>query len=477
MVQHKFDLQYYKTLSMEDRITYINNCEEKEIHICTEDFSDLSNVWNRYLGNKYNEKFITAHIKKNFGIKYNDHEHNFLLQLCPGMSNNKDNTDLFIEAVELYVQNGWITKENDNELIVNCFTFNSYLPRDNKVCDYLIELYDRLEIKLCDYVVEQHKPKFGINEESQDNKSDFLCYIAEQGSAENFLKFFELYIARNYLIPPNIFELLINEPTSYYFFKSDVCAITKILDMCEQNNIKIYCKGLLKQFCLHCSNWNMILRIIDICEKNSENVFCTTFPSPIVGIGKNFGLDENLYVCKKLLESGVTISNVAVDRSYYSMSNNFTYFDAILKYNTFEVVISVLGFIKKQNCVPTNNFIKIRVPCYECLNGEPSSCNYRNVTSNYICMVRFGCSLSELLNYGHSDMPPTNNEFSVSYTEFCGPADALQVFNAPGKNILPNPEDSMTEEEYEIYTSSPNYQWPYKKYEINPEIMSIHDFD
>lgn len=116
-----------------------------------------------------------------------------------------------------------------------------------------------------------------------------------------------------------------------------------------------------------------------------------------------------------------------------------------------------------KNIKPINNIIKIYSACWECYNGEPYSCNWRNITTNYICTARFGRTLNELLN---GLEPITFNKFRQGYIFFCNSADSDQIFNVAGKNII---KDEDKDEDGD------DMPWPYVKYEIPPEILSFNE--
>jgi hypothetical protein len=153
---------------------------------------------------------------------------------------------------------------------------------------------------------------------------------------------------------------------------------------------------------------------------------------------------------------GVNIYNVCQNDSHIK-NKNMNYIDAVIMYNNFDVV----KYLIDNGVRPTNNIILIYSACWECINGESYSCNFRNVTTNYVCTFRFGLTISELISGLNKIF---DNDFRFCYTYFCGPANSDQVFNVAGKNVI-EPADNDDD-------NNDDHVWSYKVYETAPKILS-----
>lgn len=113
----------------------------------------------------------------------------------------------------------------------------------------------------------------------------------------------------------------------------------------------------------------------------------------------------------------------------------------------------------------TNRIYKLYIECGDCHNGEPHPCNWRNINANFVSLQRFNISLVDI-----SDINCKENYdiFSVSYSEFDGLANNLEIYTNPGIDELELSEEDNEDYEYDSYKQH-NYRIPPKTYLINDE--------
>ncbi len=442
-----FDPKYFKTLSKNEKIEYLNNCDDETITLNISNYSDIIYILNEkglFGSNQIciDEDYVMAHAKKRFTCNGSD----VLFTLCHSSSVGGKRTEIITKVIDLYVEKGWISKNNTNDLIFNVFGYDyPFDPRPEKFYDSIIELYDRLQIPI-------NTPY--SNNIIRYNTKDLLCHCAQRGSSDNFIKIFELYDKRCYAISDNVFQLYLTRNFGDYKEKN----INKIIQLCNKHNIKIVSKLALTKFATYCDSW-MIIK--DMFEKIIADKFNTEDMSDaIVVIGARFGLDENLFVYYNIIQKyGIDIYNIKTDR-LEGTSIIIRYIDAIIMYNKDK---KVFEFLLHQGIKPQNNLIKIYSPCWDCVNGESHGCNYRNITTNYVCTFRYNKSIDELIKEQKIEKC---DDMRFCYVYFCNDADSNQVFNVAGKGELTEKCDCEEDKEDDL-------RWPYIKYQINPEILSL----
>jgi hypothetical protein len=125
----------------------------------------------------------------------------------------------------------------------------------------------------------------------------------------------------------------------------------------------------------------------------------------------------------------------------------------------------VLQYLLSRDIIPHNNIIKLYAPCPECYNGENHSCNYRNVTTEYISLKRYGVRLDSLKTL-NKDTAPVH----ISYYEFDGPANDQEVYVEPGIDLVASSDrtyiattNANEDSDNEYYEKQHIYKIPPKK--------------
>lgn len=276
-----FDYKHFKTLSKDEKIQYLNNYEEEIIDLHITEYSDIIHILHEmpYHQLCIDDDYVMAHANKKFTCNGQD----VLDALCYNFDETTKLTYIIKKVIELYIEKGWISKENHTDLIYKIFTCNKqkfpnkFLVEDISLYDYIIDLYDKLEIPL-----NEIPNNTGIYAEN-----DLLCSIARYGLSKNFIKILELYIKRNFLVDKNILNIY-----SERRFHNDYDAnnITIIIELCKQNNINLLDNLFLTNVVKYCDDWNTVKHLIEIFLLNNVDIHNNN--DLIVHIGKKFNLEH-----------------------------------------------------------------------------------------------------------------------------------------------------------------------------------------
>ena len=122
---------------------------------------------------------------------------------------------------------------------------------------------------------------------------------------------------------------------------------------------------------------------------------------------------------------------------------NETVLDNILFYGSASVIKKLLdnGFVF------LDRIYKLYVPCYDCHNGEQGSCNWRNVSANFVSLSRFEVPISNISSIKAEKKYP---KFYVTYGMLDGEADELEVYTECGIDELDFPDEEGAQRIYRI---------------------------
>ena len=122
---------------------------------------------------------------------------------------------------------------------------------------------------------------------------------------------------------------------------------------------------------------------------------------------------------------------------------NETVLDNILFYGSASVIRKLLdnGFVF------SDRIYKLYVECDDCHNGEPHSCNWRNVSGNFVSLSRFEVPLANISSIRVEESYP---KFYVTYGMLDGEANELEVYTKCGIDELDFPNDHGAQRIYRI---------------------------
>jgi len=430
-----FDTTEYLNLSSdEEKITYLNDLPEKYIELHSVGNSDYNKLFHG------STNLLYALAKKRF--------------VCGGMSiltrichSHSAKTDFIVQLLSLYEENGWFTTPSEMTILHDIFTYEDFVyPRNESLYDYCIELYDRLNIPI--------NIKNGWRTPHVDTLDAFVNY----GPIKYFVKLLKLYISRALPIDKNIFIKFISR-LFYKLKKDDATYFIELVDICTANNINmsnqddlvdwrnnridpLYCVSM----CI--DNWDCLKKIISIHLDNHLPININN--QLLINIGKHYCLDANKFILEYCKKENQDI--------HYRTNKSKSYTDEIIQHNSLEILQYVLSL----GIIPSNNVITKYVPCPECYNGESHSCNFRNITTEYILLKRYGKRLSEI-NTLTFETPPVSPPVSFSYEEFDGDANSREIYVEPGIDILSADTDYDDDRDYEYEQGQNVYKIPPKK--------------
>ena len=395
---HCFVLEdYFNIKDVQNKIEYLNNCVDNEIILENIDYKHY-NAFHCC----YNNDLYLAMARKRF--TYNNKS--VLISIC---NTSRDNINVITSALEIYEKNRWIETENEKSVIDTIYSYgDSTYPRDIKIYDYIIGVYDRLEIPFNNIL---------------NNIIVRMC------SLDNFLRMLKIYKERNFQIDSNIFIKFINTKSSNYQIKDDL--LDELIDFCITNNLHIYNVDKITYewqsneiiiMTLHklldiTQNWNIIKKVFDFYQDkdypiNEEN-------TNILEKMGNLNLEAIEYIINYWHSKGIS----------YNI-NNETFIKEIISNNSVEV----LRYIMKMGAKPIDyidSIYKLYIPCPHCYNGELSRCNYRNVSLEYILLSRYKIKIKDLENSDILDKLENTESVEFDYSEFEGDADDNEIYVEP----------------------------------------------
>jgi hypothetical protein len=397
-----FNPEHFKTLGNEEKIKYLNDNPQEIIELDNVPYKD-------YIRFDYEcDELIMAFANKKF--RYNNIC--FLRSLCFG----SQKSEMIIKVIDLYVQRGWFT---NYDIIHDVFC-----RRYDYVTDYIVEVYDKLQIPI------------NINE-SNNNKDyqrslcmsiiygrDVLYTTAQCGPIANLIKLLKLYEERNLTIVDDILDVYVKD--HYYEKCYEPEKILELIEICLKHGANLSNELVLNRLSTYCNDWTTIKYVINLSLEKGINICSNIYL--INNIGSKFGIDANQFIIDHFVHHGTNIQG--------------SYTDAIISKNN----LSVLKYVLSRGIKPKNNIIELYVPCAQCHNGEGGACNYRKFTTNYICLDRYDISLNDLADLNKLDNVVDFGKFDTSWgywVYFDKEADNNQVFDAPGIQYIDDDDSGL----------------------------------
>lgn len=402
MIMHDFDVNNFKQLKDEqDKYNYIICCRDETIN--TTEHMRI----NEHSSEKYILALITKKFTSGFHEVFNDV---FILHKSP---------DIMKKALDMYVKNKWITESNYRYI---AYAFISKY-NTSSIAQYLCDFFKKQNIEL-NFI----QTLSGVRDILNNIGSSFV-------HVENLIWLINYYFDNKFDINKNIF---INHVISCYYYKiaqhhswlSNKLIdphyedkFLKLFDICIQYNIDVIDDTALYYISHSCENWTTLKYMIDYYLTKKYKLYENI--KVIFTIGERFGIDENKYILDYLQENNVDVNKLENCPHFRNNLDTPTYFDAVLKNNS----IDMIKYTINRGVKIQNNVHRIRVDCPECYNGELSDCNYRNITSNYVSLYRFGAKINDLFAYLYSNCD--NNDFHAYYSDFVDEADNDEIFDEP----------------------------------------------
>lgn len=419
-----FDIDVFLSLpSSESKIEYLDSCGESTI------------ILTGVEGTKYNKLLFWHDRSVYFALCKKKFNCNGITIFSICCNNFKSDFQFIKTILEIYEKNNWLTVDTDEGTIIHeLFSYSdSIYPRDEELFDYVTELYDRVNIPI--NIIK--------------NELDTLECVARKGSINNFLRLLKLYKTRNL----HIKDVFVQFIRRQYYSKQNTQLMNELVDFCIKNNIDVTnAHNINNEFHSHetidvpyhlsscISDWSILKKVI-VCYLD-KNIPINTDNRLLVNIGRNFEIEAVKFMIDYCEKNKQDIHAYPLPDFYYD-TMNFT--DAIIFSNSVEV----LQYILSLGIIPKNNVIKLYVPCNECYNGESHSCNFRNVTTEYISLSRYEVTLDKL--HTITENKPARR---ISYYEFSGPAKENEVYTEPGVDVLEvsdnDSEDNSIQYTFEI---------------------------
>jgi hypothetical protein len=182
----------------------------------------------------------------------------------------------------------------------------------------------------------------------------------------------------------------------------EIQILSELIDFCIENGLNIYNKERLDY------NWNPVPdleqsnQIITVLHKLIEETYEWSTIKKVFNyyVENGISLFEN---GNNPLYSMATMHDVpAIDYMLTYCETHSKAFDLndsefIMKVISFNTV-AVLKYLISRGAKPQDAIYIWEVPCPDCYNGEQHKCNFRNITLEYILLVRYGITLAELYN-------------------------------------------------------------------------------
>lgn len=179
--------------------------------------------------------------------------------------------------------------------------------------------------------------------------------------------------------------------------------------------------------------------------------------SLILEIGSKFGIEANKFILDHLEKCEIDIHQI-------KSSTGQSYTDCIISKN--EVV---LRYILSRGIIPKNNISKIYIPCPECYNGEPHDCNFRFVTTNFLCLRKYKVSINDIKNSIFISENNVDFDSGENFLSFENSYNDDQIFDRPGISKL---EIEDTDDEIKLNKYPWDYPYKFDSFEISPYILS-----
>jgi hypothetical protein len=258
----------------------------------------------------------------------------------------------------------WIFADNNllnTTIIHTIFGYNDPVyHRSADVLDCIVDIYDKLEIpiNICD-----------------SGGFDTVRYILSHNtSISSLIKILRLYESRGLPVDNDTFMCFINQ----HIKQPGLTEINELIDICTKLNLNMSGKWVCYNLSL-ITDWKVIQPFIS--AHIAQNIDINTDNQLLISACKRHGHDA----VKFMLEYCGNDVAKGVDED----SLSFT--DVVIAYGSIETIRYVL----QQGIQIRDNIICM--PYHEYRKGK---CNYRRITTEYMCYSRFSVGLADILSAG-----------------------------------------------------------------------------
>ena len=456
-----------------EKVYYLNSCIDTEIIIKNLTAQEYNSIHGCYHLGLYLE---LARKKCSFGL-YSVPDMSILNSIC-GYARNE--VDIIIEAFKIYEANKGFTTNEEKAIIHDIFSYSDFVyRRDNKLMEYTLEMYDRLEISI------------NIRDGWLSGNIDTLAKIAKYGRIDYFLAMLKAYKVRNLPIDNNIFIKFIPRMyilKNYRVYTTDLKPIetdeiqilTELIDFCIENGLNIHNKERLDY------NWNPLPdseqsnksnQLILVLHKLIEETYDWTTIKKVFNyyVENGISLFENgnnpIYLMATIhdvpaIDYMLTYCETDTHGKDYDL-NDSEFMRKIISFNS----VVVLKYLISRGAKPRDAIYRWDAPCPHCYNGERHKCNFRNITLEYILLARYGIKLAELYNPDILDKLEDADWFDMSWYDCNGNADDDEIYTKPGIDFE-DWNNFIGDDNNDTYNSATQQ----RQYRIPPVVISKEEF-
>lgn len=468
---YKFDEnEFNKINDIDKKVEYIENSEDETIELHNVEYDNM-------FSRKY-DKLSKENIPKLIRKRFSENNNSLLNHIC--LRENMYSDDYIIKLLDIYKQNNWFTRPYEKAIIHDIFTRNdpykvSYYGLTDKLFRYTLDLYNELNIDINGTGCWRNKGsllntilKYGdihvVNEL-------ILYYIEkdinfDEDKAE-LLDMVLLNMKTNKIEKTSRFDNLIklgidNLPDSFYSSDKFIITLMKIKNC--TNNFELI-DFLISKFD-DCKDDKKFVNVLNY-ELEKFVTHCKQYKHINSQLLKFIiNLIENVDNYKAIIKT------IPTKLEYYQIL-----FNAILTMNDMDLRIKsnlLIDLLKQSNYKIKNDTISIYVPHTFCINGETTSCNYRNITLNFYLIVKYGVTFNSIVNDCKSKKYfLLKSQNPVSPYELYNPiVDSSEVYDSPAFILKKN----FMEEKKEICDLSfnlfdiDNYSSRYQTYEHEEDV-------
>ena len=348
------------------------NCDYWNKHVC---------YWNKLIHLRYVKSELRLElVKRKFTVHFTninrDPPHTKSITkfiYIPELVHNESITsDEWQEYIEIVDKNNWIQERDYQTLFYNIMywerTCNPGI--DISVKKYLISIYKKNNIPINSSVINDDVPE--INN-----------FQYNQYSISNLILILDTYKENNIPIPPDtVINYLLRQYN--YLNPSNQKNFSLLIDKCieykipsciqptinQETGTLVYNTNVLAKITEVFTNWDTVMKVINIYKDYG-------FPIDDIalGVASNFGPGAVKFVLDNCNRDKILA--LSCNDTYRA---GMTFLDLIIAYNSLES----LKLCIRYGIPLTNNTHELYIPCRHCHNGEPSYCNYRKITTNFI---------------------------------------------------------------------------------------------
>lgn len=396
---------------------------------------------------KYNHDVTIELVKKRPWCRINNSTPNLFQRAALSC----ENTNLLLEILNIYNDNGWIKEDQYKTIIHDVLSYNDTIyKRENPdlIFNKIIEIYDNNNMPI------------NVKNGWRSKDIDTLACVAQYGNTSNFVKLLKLYIERGLEVDNNIFNIFFNNKYNS-MNTSDEQDMIYFIDYSADKLIMHTNVNTIAKCIAFVRNWNIVKKIIYAYKYSlhEDNVLLTAFGKYLHDVNAiKYIID---YYCDNKL-------NIYANPNVHRSDDGIFFTDCVLMYNTRDVI----DYVRSRGIIFHNHIIKLYVPCPKCHNLEGHNCNWRNISTEYISLSRYNLKLEDIntnndiiniLNQNNKD----DDDFYASWYEFNGTADEKEVYVAPGIDRIIKLDDTDSDDSDDSYGHVQHeFKTPPIKYDI-----------